>query len=272
VRSRRVGRLVGSVLAMVTIVLSSQVSSVAAGAATTVVVVQLNLCNSGMALLSCYSFGRAVDEAVEKIYLHRPDLLTVQEVCRGDLRLADGWGKLASAMARLHGSDNIVVDFVPAWNRDTDDAYRCVNGEPFGVALIHHGNGRDTHHGLYSSQDFSNEQRVWTCATVVKDQLTGCTTHLSIRPDVAMRQCRELMSVLASSWVMPKVVVAGDLNLTATPDTPTSVDKCMSAAFDRRGDGAVQHVLFTRDIRWVRGTNEAMQWTDHPLLYQRLRI
>jgi endonuclease/exonuclease/phosphatase family metal-dependent hydrolase len=257
---------------MAAIVLSSQVSSVAAGAATTFVVLQLNLCNSGMAFLSCYSFGRAIDEAVEKIHRYRPDLLTVQEVCRGDVHMADGWGKLASAMARIHGSDDIVVDFVPAWDRDTDDAYRCVNGEPFGVALIHHGNGRDVRHGLYGSQDRSDELRAWTCATVIKGRLTACTTHLSIRPDVAMRQCRELMAFLASSWVLPKIIVAGDLNLSSDPDAPTSVDNCMPDNFDRRGDGAVQQVLFTRDIEWIRGASAAMQWTDHPLLYERFRI
>jgi endonuclease/exonuclease/phosphatase family metal-dependent hydrolase len=263
---------VGTTIAMAVVVLSSQVASVRAGAVTTVEVLQLNLCNSGMAFLSCYSFGRAVDEAVEKIHRFRPDLFTAQEVCRSDLYSGDGWGKLAGAMAAVHDDDDIVVDFVPAWDRDTNDVYRCVNGEPFGLALIHHGNGRDVRHGLYSSQDRSDELRAWTCATIIKGRLTGCTTHLSIHRDVAMRQCRELMSQLASAWVLPKVIVAGDLNLSSDPAAPTSVDKCTSATFDRRGDGAVQQVLFTRDIEWVRGTHEAMQWTDHPLLYQRFRI
>ncbi|MEN3308360.1 MAG: hypothetical protein V7603_4562 [Micromonosporaceae bacterium] len=238
---------------------------------TTFVLLQMNLCNSGMAL-SCYSFGKAVDEAVAKIRRYPPDLVTLQEVCRSDVYVRGGWGPLAKAMADLYGSDNVAVDFFPARNRYTNDGYRCVNGELYGVAVLHHFNGREVHGGWYDSQDPSDEMRAWTCTTVITGRLTGCTTHLSIDNDVAVRQCHELMSILASPWVMPEVIVAGDFNLTSQPGTPHDVQGCTLPTYDRRSDGALQHVFFTRDIQWLQGRYEAMRWTDHPLLYQRFRV
>jgi endonuclease/exonuclease/phosphatase family metal-dependent hydrolase len=261
-----------AVIAASAVAVASSVGAVPARAVTTFVVLQMNLCNSGMAVASCYSFGRAVDEAAATIRRHPPDLVTLQEVCRDDLYAGDGWGRLAQAMAELYGSEHIAVDFAAAWNRDTTDWYRCVNGEQFGVAVMHHDNGRDFDNGWYSSQDSSDEMRAWACATVIERRLTGCTTHLSTDPDVAMRQCHELMSVLVTRPVTAEVIVAGDFNLVSAPGKPFDVQDCALANYDRRSDNAVQQVFFTRNIQWVRGAHEAMRWTDHPLLYERFRV
>jgi hypothetical protein len=251
-------------------VLTSSVPALPARAATTVVLLQMNLCNSGMA--SCYSSGRSVEEAVAKIHQHRPALVTLQEICRDDVYAkGGGWGPLAQAMADLYGGDRIAVDFVPAMNRRTGEGYRCHNGEQFGLAILHHGNGREVRSGWYTAQDRSPEVRAWTCATVLKGRLTACTTHLSIRPDIALRQCRELMSILAAPRMPARVIVSGDLNLVDAPGGPNDVGGCVPPAYDRRGDNALQHVLFTRNIRWVQGAVEGMRWTDHPLLSQTLR-
>jgi endonuclease/exonuclease/phosphatase family metal-dependent hydrolase len=277
VRDPRRGRwwvrgLLCAALAALAVVPMSSVAAVPARVATPFVLVQMNLCNSGMATTSCYSFGKAVDEAVGKIHRYRPALVTLQEVCHDDLYARDGWGKLARAMADLYGSGHVSVDFVPAVNRDTNDWYRCVNGELFGVAVMHHYPGRDVHHGWYGSQDPSNEIRAWACTTVIEGRLTGCTTHLSTDPDVAMRQCHELMAILASPWVLPQVIVAGDFNLTSAPGRRHDVQDCAAANYDRRGDGALQHVFFTRDMPWARGGYEVMRWTDHPVLYESFRV
>jgi endonuclease/exonuclease/phosphatase family metal-dependent hydrolase len=254
------------------VVLTSSVPTVPARSATTFVVLQMNLCNSGIGATSCYSFGKAVDEAVGEIHRYPPELVTLQEVCRDDLYAPHRWGKLAQAMADRYGSGHISVDFVPAFNRDTNDWYRCRNGQLYGVALMHHGNGRERHHGWYRSQDSSEEVRAWTCTTVINGRLTGCTTHLSTDTAVAIRQCHELMSVLASSWVMPEVIVAGDFNLRFTPDKPNNMQDCAAPTYDRRSDGALQQVLFTRNIRWLQGGYQGMRWTDHPLLYERFQV
>jgi endonuclease/exonuclease/phosphatase family metal-dependent hydrolase len=233
------------------------------------VLVQMNLCNSGMAVNSCYTFGRSVDEAAAKIRQYSPDVVMLQEVCRDDLYAGDRWGKLAQAMADVYGSEHVSADFAPAQNRYTRGPYRCVNGEQFGVAMVHHDGGRGRRSGWYRSQDSSDEGRAWTCATVIEGRLTGCTTHLSTNPDVAMRQCRELFSTLASPWVMPQVIVAGDLNLKDLPGKPNSVRDCAPATYVNKNDGALQQVFFSHGIHWVQGRYEAMQWTDHPLLYEK---
>jgi endonuclease/exonuclease/phosphatase family metal-dependent hydrolase len=238
---------------------------------TTFVLLQMNLCNSGVKKAPCYTFGRAVDEAVEKIHRYPPDLVTLQEVCHDDLYARDGWGKLARAMADLYGAAHVSVDFVPAVDRDTGDWYRCANGELFGVALMHHAAGGETHRGWYDSQDSTDEIRTWTCTTVIPDRLTGCTTHLSTDPDVAVRQCHELASVLASPWVLPEVIVAGDFNLRSGVGGPHDARACAAANYAVRGDGAMQQVFYTRNIAWVEGSDEGMRFTDHPLLYERFR-
>jgi endonuclease/exonuclease/phosphatase family metal-dependent hydrolase len=236
------------------------------------VLLQMNLCNSGMAVNSCYSFGKAVDEAVEKIGRYSPDLVMLQEVCRDDLYAGDGWGKLAQAMANLYGNQHVSVSFVPAQNRYTGSPYRCVNGEQYGVALIDRDGGPTRHYGWYRSQDPSDEIRAWTCATVIEGRLTGCTTHLSTDPGVAMRQCQELMSTLASPWVMPQVVVAGDFNLKYLPGKPHNVRDCAPPKYLNKNDDSLQQVFFSRGIRWLQGGYEAMRWTDHPLLYETFRL
>jgi hypothetical protein len=269
---QRVRRLVCAVLTAAAVLLASSVPAVPARAAKTFVVLQMNLCNSGMSTPGCYSFGRAVDEAVQKIHRYPPDLVTLQEICRDDLYATDGWGKLAQAMADLYGPQNVTVDFQPAWNRYTESPYRCVNGEMFGVGMIHRGTARHPHSGWYRSQDNSDEWRAWACTTVIYGRLTGCSTHLSTNPDVAYQQCLELKSILASPWVEPEVIVAGDFNLIAEPGRPYHVDDCAAAGYERRGDNALQHVFFTGNIQWVRGLEEGMKWTDHPLLYERFRL
>src|SRR5437763_13110532 len=87
-----------------------------------VLMVEMNLCNSGYAIKTCYRFGRSIDEAVDRIHQLRPDVVTVQEVCEDDLYGHDGWGKLTEAMADVHG--HVSAQFVPAIDRDTGDWYR----------------------------------------------------------------------------------------------------------------------------------------------------
>jgi endonuclease/exonuclease/phosphatase family metal-dependent hydrolase len=257
------------------VVLTSSVAVIPAGAAATVVVLQMNLCNSGAAK-SCYSGGAAVEQAVANIHRYHPQVVTVQEICRDDVYATNGgWGPLAQAMADLYGSRRIRVSFAPARSRVTGGPYRgCINGQEYGVAVIHHGTAGEVHQGWYTNQGTrGGEVRTWTCATVVPRRLTACTTHLTINREVAMRQCRELMAMLATApWARSQVIVAGDFNLAAEPGAPTDMQACVPPGYDRRTDDAVQHVLFTAGVTWVEGWHEPLPGTDHPLLYQRFRV
>lgn len=258
-----------AVLALVAVLVSS-VPGVPARAAT-FVLLQMNLCNSGMAP-QCYTFGKAVDEAADKIRRYPPDLVTLQEICSTDLYTSDGWGKLGQAMADVHGGDKIAVDFIPAYNKITNDWYRCVNGGLFGNAMMHRGPSRDLHYGWYTIQDPTDEGRAWLCTTVIAGRLTGCTTHLSTDPAVTMRQCRELMSSLKAPMAMPGVIVAGDLNLLSRPGQPNDVRNCAPAGYGIRSDNGRQHVFYNRGVRSAGGRAEAMRFTDHPMLMQRFLV
>ena len=229
-----------------------------------VLVVEMNLCNSGFAIKTCYRFGRSIHEAVDRIHRLRPDVVTVQEVCEDDLYGHDGWGKLTEAMAYVHG--HVSAQFVPAIDRDTGDWYRCTDHARYGIGLIYRGAGGEQHHGWYASQDRSGEMRAWGCATVVPGRLTVCTTHLTNNATIAVRQCRELMAVLASPWVMPDVLLGADLNL-----GPNDAQDCLAAGFTRTGDGSLLHVV-SRGMTWTDGGTEPMRYTDHPLLYERFRV
>lgn len=231
------------------LVLAAGVPAVPATAAMTYTVVQMNLCDSGMAH-SCYTFGRSVDEAVQRIRAYPPELVTVQEICRKDL-----YGKLAQVMADLYGADGITVEFQPARNRYTGQAYRCVNGDQYGIGLVARGTLTGRRDGWYTAQDGSDEDRAWVCATTAR-RLTVCTTHLTIVGSVAARECAELMATLAGD---AEVIVAGDLNL-----------RKACGPYDDHGDGALQHILAT--VPWLDGGTEPMRYTDHPLLYARYEL
>jgi endonuclease/exonuclease/phosphatase family metal-dependent hydrolase len=245
---RRGGRWVALVGVLVA---AAAIPAVPATAATTYTVLQMNLCDSGMAH-SCYTFGRSVDEAVQRIRAYAPDLVTFQEICREDL-----YGKLARAMADLYGADRISVDFQPARNRYTGRAYRCLNGQPFGIGLVLRGTRHARRDGWYTAQDGDDEIRTWVCVTTAKS-LTVCTTHLSTVTATARRQCAELVAGLPRD---AEVIVAGDLNLTRD---------CAPYPYEDHGDGALQHVLAT--VPWIDGGTQPMRYTDHPLLYARYRL
>lgn len=246
-------------------------ASAPARATETLLLLQMNLCDSGMEL-RCYSFGKAITEAAANIHRYRPAIVTLQEVCHDDVYGAHGWGPLTRAMVDLYGDDGVTADFVPAADRRTGEGLRCVNNHLYGVAVLYHGSPGSLHYGWYASQDETSEIRAWTCVTVIPDLLTGCTTHLSTNGAVAVRQCRELMSTLDSSWVMPDVIVAGDFNLRSLPGKPQDIDQCTPAGYTRTSDGIVQQVFYTRGVQWLGGGYEPMRFTDHPALYEQFRL
>jgi hypothetical protein len=64
----------------------------AANAQTTLRVLQMNLCNSGLA--GCYEGGRSINEAYNRITGQRPDIVTLNEICSRDV--ARLWEAMAS--------------------------------------------------------------------------------------------------------------------------------------------------------------------------------
>ena len=227
-------------------------------------VLQVNLCNSGMA--TCYSGGRAVARAVELVREVRPDVMTLDEICRADLTA------VRRAVQRLDRDRAVVSTFRAAGDRPSSGPTRCLNGQDFGIGLVVSVpapyRGQVTSWGTYSAQDPSDpELRVWACITATR-QFRACATHLAaIGGAVALAQCRELMSAAAGPGPgrpghLP-LVLGGDLNLGLRP--AADVRTCVPPGYARNDDGDVQHVITSGDLEVrqrrlvdVRGT------TDHP--------
>jgi endonuclease/exonuclease/phosphatase family metal-dependent hydrolase len=224
---------------------------------------QLNLCNSGVA--SCYKGGNSIPEGSTVIRNNAPDVVTLNEVCENDVP------QLAATLASVYSGSTVVWAFKAAVDRRTNSAYKCKNGQSYGIGLLAHipgtYSGYTTYSGVYPAQDTgSNEERVWLCV-YANDNYYACTTHLaSTSGSVAMNQCKYLMntaipSVRSSAGYRP-TVFGGDLNL-KYGGFPYDAQSCVPSGYFRKGDGDVQHIMATTDFTFSSSKKIAMTYTDH---------
>jgi hypothetical protein len=225
-------------------------------------VLQMNLCDSGIA--GCYT-GRAVAQAATLIRADQPDVVTLNEVCQEDVDALD------RAM-RADGGGVVVSAFKSAGDRLTTGPYRCRNGQPYGIGLLIHlarYRGYTTSSGLYPTQDLNDpEERAWVCVYAIGD-FYACTTHLADTSRViALAQCRYLMNTIIPgvrdrNGGLGPTVIGGDLNLGTTG--AQNVEACVPSGYLRRGDGGVQYVIATTDLSPASERTIAMHGTtDHP--------
>ncbi len=232
-------------------------------------VLQMNLCDSGLA--GCYT-GRSVPEAAAVIRAEGPDLVTVNEVCRNDLP------PLRQALADGAGAAEVVSAFQPALDRRTGGPYRCRNGQPYGIGLLARrprgSPAAGPTGGTYPTQDTGDpEERVWLC--LADARFLACTTHLAdtSRP-VAHAQCSYLLDTAvatarARAAGVP-AVVGGDLNLRGGS---TDLRACVPATDRRADDGGVQEVVATSPFTVASRRSIDMQaTTDHPGLLVTLTL
>ncbi|QFZ19154.1 endonuclease/exonuclease/phosphatase family protein [Saccharothrix syringae] len=230
--------------------------AVPAAAATPFKVLQMNLCNSGVA--GCFEGGLAVDEAVAMIGRRVPDVVSVNEVCTSDLpRLTAATGA------------NAAYRFAFARNRSTGSDYQCTAGRgAYGSAIIVKEGVAAGGNGLYANQDGGNEVRAWACVRGAVRGFVACTTHLSTTGSVALAQCKELVPATALSFdptgsATTRHVVVGDLNLKYSPGSSVNAQNCVPSGWFRKGDGDVQHVI-ARTLTFVSTEEYGMSRTDHP--------
>jgi hypothetical protein len=225
-------------------------------------VLQLNLCNSGVA--GCYEGGRSIPEGATAIRNAAPDVVTLNEICSGDI------APLQAALAAAYPGGTIVSGFKAAGDRRTNAPYKCKNGQDYGIGIIAHipGTyaGHQVHSGLYASQDTgSAEQRAWLCIAATGTYY-ACTTHLtSTSGSIAMNQCKDLMnnilpSIRSAGGAAP-AVVGGDLNL-KFKGSPNAQD-CVPGGTYRKGDGDVQHIMATTDLAFSSSRKINLNNTDH---------
>ncbi|MBQ0989814.1 endonuclease/exonuclease/phosphatase family protein [Micromonospora sp. H61] len=232
---------------------------------------QLNLCNSGRA--GCYT-GRAMTRAEEVISIEAPDLVTLNEICAGDLSALHG------VFQTVHPGRTVVAAFQAAGDRPSGDDTRCRNGQRFGIGLLTHlrtpATPNTVYAGTHPTQDLADpEERAWLCVDV-DGALLACTTHLSATGyRVALTQCAHLLDT-----ILPTIgrdagyeptVLGGDLNLRAGHDP--DVRSCTPAGHQRVDDGRLQHVTATTDITLCCRSLVPMHGTtDHPGLLVTLAI
>jgi len=225
-------------------------------------VLQLNLCNSGIA--SCYT-GHSVARAAAVISGVGPNLVTLNEVCREDV------SDLEQVLAEGARDGDVVSAFQPAGDRRTAAAFRCRNGQSYGIGLLARfpslDHGYSIHAGIYPTQDTGDpEERAWLC--IDTSDLVACTTHLAnTKATVALAQCRYLFDTAIPA--LPRrgravpTVLGADLNL--KPHHLPDVRSCLPSGYVQTYDGGTQYIVGSRDLRVSSGTTIGMsKTTDHP--------
>ena len=216
----------------------------AGGSVAPIRVLQLNLCNSGIA--ACYT-GRSTSEAATVIESQSPDLVTLNEICQGDLTT------LQRSLAEVVPDGRVVTAFRAAQDRRTGDVYRCRNGQPYGIGVVSRWpsvSRSAAGDGIYPRQDTDDpEERAWLCLGVVTPAaITVCTTHLAYtKLKVARAQCtflfRTVIAQLRQRDPAVPVVFGGDLNLGSSHNA--DLTSCLPAGSADVDDGGVQHVVAT---------------------------
>jgi hypothetical protein len=239
-------------LAAVVLLACAACQPAAPAAAPTFTVLQLNLCDSGQA--ACYAGGAAVPEAAGVIRDTRPDVVTLNEICRRDL------AALAPSMP-----GTAYTAFQSVYDPAGGGPYHCVNGDDFGIGVIARVEPgatpgvRGGRHPIQIARP--DELRSWACVALPGRQV--CVTHLvDGHPDTALAQCRWLLDRVAAP-----AVVAGDLNL-----TERGVAGCVPAGWSSRGDGGVQWVLASPDAVPSGTRRIPLRHTDHSGLLVTLRL
>ncbi|KAF1817450.1 hypothetical protein P152DRAFT_454038 [Eremomyces bilateralis CBS 781.70] len=227
---------------------------------------QLNLCNSGFA--KCYSKGKAVGEGNSAISLTTPHVVTLNEICLQDIQ-----NSLHPTFASSWPDDHTYYVFQPAIDKRTNGAYKCKNGDQYGIAVIGRvaaskWSGFKAYGGHYVAQDGGNEQRSFACAAASSDHF-ACTTHLNTTKATAMTQCKALMFEAApylktSTGFSGSTVVGGDLNLKYDRGDKYNVQNCVPNGYTRKGDGSVQQITFSNDLKFKDSSKISVPGIDHP--------
>jgi endonuclease/exonuclease/phosphatase family metal-dependent hydrolase len=227
--------------------------------AASVRVLQLNLCNSGIA--ACFT-GRSTARAAAVIAAERPDVVTLNEVCDDDVPV------LERALAAAVPGAATTAAFQPARDRTDGRPYPCRNGHEYGIGVVaaRPAAPGPVDAGIYPDQDPADpEERAWLCVALAGPSPLGvCTTHLaSTVRAVAAAQCRHLFTVVVPRLGPAPVVLGADLNL--GPGRGPELAACLPPGAALVDDGGEQHVVATPGFAvGERRTVDLAGTTDHP--------
>jgi endonuclease/exonuclease/phosphatase family metal-dependent hydrolase len=221
---------------------------------------QMNLCLSGLA--GCYgktAYPAVVEDATARIRAARPDAVTLNETCRGDVALL---ARRTGYHARFSR-----VDY-------RGKPLQCVRPGGrglFGDALLTKAPIESTRSADFKAQA-GLERRRWLCVTTARD-VGVCTAHLNTRAANEVTgneaQCAELKVILARRAAARPVVFGGDVNR-RRPCAPrgawTRTDRSAGQA------PGLQHVYGSRTLRSPKAEVLTAEHTDHDVLLVRARV
>jgi hypothetical protein len=231
-----------------------------AAAGSSYMLMQMNLCLSGLA--GCYgkvAYPAVLEEAQARIRQAHPDAVTVNEACRGDVAL----------IARRTGYH---LRFSRVVYRG--EPLRCVRPGGrglFGDAVLTQAAIQNT-----DSQDFESqagiERRRWLCVTTRAD-VDVCTAHLNTRTTVEVAgneaQCAELAALLARRAAARAVAFGGDVNRGESCAPDGLWIRTDSAAGQAPG---LQHVYGSGALRSPSAQVVPATHTDHDILLVRAHL
>jgi endonuclease/exonuclease/phosphatase family metal-dependent hydrolase len=221
---------------------------------------QMNLCLSGLA--SCYAkvaYPGVVKEAVARIRAMRPDAVTFNEACGGDVaRIARQTG--------YHLRFSTVIYF--------GRPFPCIDPGGrgvFGDAVLTRAPIVGTASSPFTAQA-DPEQREWLCVTT-RGGIDVCTAHLATRDHVEVSanepQCAELTAVLARLASARALIFGGDVNR-----TPSCAPHGFWTRTDRSAgqDPGIQHVYGSGALSSPYARVVPATHTDHDILFVQARL
>jgi endonuclease/exonuclease/phosphatase family metal-dependent hydrolase len=228
---------------------------VASPRGSTYTVMQMNLCLSGFA--GCYgkvAYPAGVDNAVARIRAARPDAVTLNEGCRGDV----------ARIARRTGY-HVRFSAVTVAGRPLQCVRPGGRGR-FGIAVL-------TRAAIAraDSDDFTAqagvEWRRWLCVST-RAGVDVCTAHLAMPSAANDAQCAELTRILARRAARA-VVFGGDLNRRGGCAPHRAWSRADGSAGQAPG---LQSVYGEGALRMPAAEVVPAGFTDHDVLVVRARL
>jgi endonuclease/exonuclease/phosphatase family metal-dependent hydrolase len=235
-------------------------SSAATAPASHYSLIQMNLCLSGLA--GCYpkvAYPAGIEEAAARIYDSRPDAVTINEACSGDV----------ATIARRTGY-HVRFSTVIYYGKPL----RCVHPTGrglFGDAVLAKAAIESSASAPFKAQA-GPERRAWLCVST-RLRVEVCTTHLaSPEPDeIAANdpQCVELRAILERRASTSRVIFGGDVNRRSSCAPPGFWTRTDAAAHQDPGS---QQVYGTVALQSPSAEVLTARHTDHDFLLVRANL
>jgi endonuclease/exonuclease/phosphatase family metal-dependent hydrolase len=225
----------------------------------TYTLLQMNLCLSGLA--GCYvkvAYPAVVDEATARIRAARPDAVTFNEACEGDVaRIAQRTGYHLRFSRVIYEGKRL-------------PCVRPGGRGLFGDAVLTKAAVEHTDSHAFDAQ-VGIERRRWLCVTT--RNVDVCTAHLNTRSTVEITgndaQCAELTAILARRAATRTVIFGGDVNRQRSCAPQGLWTRTDSSAHQAAG---LQHVYGSRAFRSPSAQVVPTTHTDHDALLVRARL